>query len=207
MQRRAAQPDKRAGRGNSCRCRPRPAWPGLPATQQRRHGLSLRLVLTVLRRGGGVPLPAGICEPLLFVRCRAGTAGGLGCGLHRRHLHRQLVHLWRERQSGLASEGASRELLVTTDDCLRLVLDVSFLGLHALAAAGRADAAPAALAQGAALSAQLRPAVLRWLRCTLDGVDWVVSTAGEGQRCLCSRRNLGCVCLHAGALQGKAGRR
>ncbi len=69
-----------------------------------------------------------------------------------------------------------------TNDCLRLALDAIVIGLRAASAASNAGADPEAVAQAAALSAQLRPKrVLGWLRCALDAVDWVVSTAGENQ--------------------------
>ncbi|KAL4424830.1 hypothetical protein ABPG77_011080 [Micractinium sp. CCAP 211/92] len=96
------------------------------------------------------------------------------------------MHLWRKGQSALDCEASSSNLLEITDDCLRLALDVIGAGLRCVADAGRAGATQAAVAQAAALSAQLRPErVLGWLRCALDAVDWVVSTAGVEQcRCL-----------------------
>ncbi|KAL4424823.1 hypothetical protein ABPG77_011073 [Micractinium sp. CCAP 211/92] len=94
----------------------------------------------------------------------------------------RLVQLWRERQSAVASEAASSSVLEMTDESLRLAFDVTVLGLRAVSAASDAGADPAAVATAAALSAQLRPKrVLGWLRCALDAVDWVVSTAGIQQ--------------------------
>ncbi|KAL4424828.1 hypothetical protein ABPG77_011078 [Micractinium sp. CCAP 211/92] len=98
----------------------------------------------------------------------------------------RLVQLRREQQSVLDSEAAGRDLLGITNECLRLAFHGILAGLRAVAPAGSAGADPAALAQAAALLAQLRPErVLGWLRCALDAVDWVVSTAGmEKSTCL-----------------------
>ncbi len=110
----------------------------------------------------------------------------------------QLVRLWREQQSGLITAVTRRNLSSLTDDSLRLALNVmwSMFGIHAMLHARGAGADPAALAQAAALSAQLRPErVLGWLRCTLDGVDWVMSTAGGQLCCFSFIGSLGaCAC-------------
>lgn len=67
----------------------------------------------------------------------------------------QLVQLWRERQSALASEATSRSLLDNTNECLRVAFDAICLRLRAVSAASNAGTDLAAVAQAAALSAQV----------------------------------------------------
>ncbi|KAL4424831.1 hypothetical protein ABPG77_011081 [Micractinium sp. CCAP 211/92] len=98
----------------------------------------------------------------------------------------QLVPLCRELQSAVTTAATFHTLIKGIDESLCLAFEVMAVGLRCMADAGRAHAAPAALAQAAALSAQLQPErVLGWLRCTLDAVDWVASSAGvEMSTCL-----------------------